>query len=80
MMNAFLKLGTDNCGKEAVDAAEEIIAVAVAQLPEVVCNGFDGNEDKCKAVLPPEGSKPTNAVQEMASYKFIRDLLKNWLD
>ncbi|XP_054714584.1 uncharacterized protein LOC129224188 [Uloborus diversus] len=78
--NSFLKLTTDTCGKEAVDATQELISAAVAQLPDVACSGYTGEEDKCKAILPPEGSKPSSDANGTQFYKFIRDILKNWLD
>lgn len=80
IMNSFIKLGKENCGEEAVSAAQELIGLAVAQLPEVVCGGYDGEEDRCKSILPPEGSKPSDNVKELEIYKFLRDVLKNWLD
>ncbi|KFM66652.1 hypothetical protein X975_22186, partial [Stegodyphus mimosarum] len=64
--NAFTKMGTDTCGKEAVDTAAELISLAFAQLPDVVCNGFDGEADECKVVLPPDGSKPSEDLKKTA--------------
>ncbi|GBL96442.1 hypothetical protein AVEN_43751-1 [Araneus ventricosus] len=78
--NKFLKMGSDTCGKESVDPVLDMIRLVAAQLPDVVCNGIEGNEDRCVALLPADGSKVSPDAQKTALITFLRHVLKNWLD
>lgn len=70
-------MGRSKCGKEATDVVEEIINMSVAQLPEVLCSGYDAEEDKCKSLLPPAGAKPSGNSKILAG---MREWLQHWLD
>ncbi|XP_055937838.1 uncharacterized protein LOC129967166 [Argiope bruennichi] len=78
--NAFLKMGKDTCGKESVDPVLDMIRLVAAQLPDVICNGIEGNEDRCVALLPADGSKVSADAQKTALFTFLHNALKNWLD
>ncbi|GFT94298.1 uncharacterized protein NPIL_607721 [Nephila pilipes] len=76
----FLKTGIDTCGNEAVQPVLDMIHAVASQLPDVLCNGMDGSEDKCTALLPPLGSKVSAEAKKTALFTFLHNALKNWLD
>ncbi|CAL1276259.1 unnamed protein product [Larinioides sclopetarius] len=78
--NTFLKMGIDNCGKQSVDPVLDMIKLVAAQLPDVLCNGIEGNEERCVALLPADGSKVSSDAQKTAVFTFLRRALKNWLE
>ncbi|XP_015926685.1 uncharacterized protein [Parasteatoda tepidariorum] len=78
--NIMQDLVKSKCGEETAQADRELLGMIFAQLPDVLCNGFTGNEDRCKAVLPPDGTKPTNALKGTALYDYVRHALQKWID
>ena len=49
------------CGKEGVKYSSQMITnVAGTRIPEIACRDYDPTSAKCKAVLPPPGTKPAN--------------------
>jgi len=79
-LGLFTDMGERDCGIEAVEASKEIASVIFAQGPDVLCNGFTASEERCVAMMPPTGTKPSDALKGTALYDFIRYVLKNWLD
>ncbi|GFR05251.1 uncharacterized protein TNCT_248441 [Trichonephila clavata] len=76
----FLKTGIDTCGNEAVQPVLDMIHLVASQLPDVLCNGMDGSEDRCTALLPAVGSKISAEAKQSALFTFLRNALKNWLE
>lgn len=80
MYNAIRSDAVNTCGEEATKAGEDFINLSVAQLPRMICTGYDGSSDECKAVLPPDGAKPTDEFKDNAIYKFAYSVIKNYLE
>lgn len=70
----------NTCGEEAAQAGDALVQLAIAQFPNMLCTGFDGNSEECTKVLPPDGAKPTDEFGENPVYKFFYNLIKNYLE
>lgn len=78
--HAFRSDVVNTCTEEAAQAIERIYHLMLAQLPNVICTGVDGDSEECTAILPPPGAKPTEEIKENAIYKTVFNLLKNYLE
>ncbi|KAG8192229.1 hypothetical protein JTE90_014088 [Oedothorax gibbosus] len=70
----------DTCGQEALDMVMDLIHMVSAQLPDVVCNSIDGNEDRCQQILPAPGTKVSSDMKSKPIYEFLQNSFSTWVD
>lgn len=70
----------NTCSEEAAQSLENIVQLVIAGLPEVICSGVDGDSEKCTAILPPPGAKPTEKIKQNSLYKYVFTALKDYLE
>ncbi|XP_015926686.1 uncharacterized protein [Parasteatoda tepidariorum] len=75
-----LDLLKNNCDEATVQTDKEFTEMIFGQLPEVICNGFTGKEEKCKAVLPPPGSTPSESLKGTEVYTLLKRVFRNWIE
>nr|ACD11801.1 hypothetical protein [Isometrus maculatus] len=65
----------EKCGKDAEDLMDVMLKSLISDLPFVACNPYDPKSDKCKAVLPPPGTKTSGAESELQVVRLLSTFL-----
>lgn len=80
MYRNIMSESVSTCGEEATKAGQALVDLAVAQLPNMLCTGYDGNSEQCSKILLPDGAKPTDEFKENPVYKFMYNLIRNYVE
>lgn len=69
------KLLNEKCGKDAEDLMDVMLKNLISDLPFIACQSFDPNTDRCKAVLPPPGTKSAGADSQLQIVRLLSTFL-----
>ncbi|XP_023218949.1 uncharacterized protein LOC111621114 [Centruroides sculpturatus] len=67
----------NKCDKEADKLIDKVIQLTATDLLSLICGNYDHSGDKCKGLLPSEGSKPKGSNSNSALGRILSAFLTN---
>ncbi|XP_023218951.1 uncharacterized protein LOC111621116 [Centruroides sculpturatus] len=66
---------SEKCSKDAEDLMDVMLRSLISDLPFTACQSFDPKSDKCRAVLPPPGTKTAGSESELQIVRLLSTFL-----